>query len=356
MAKTPHIQQISIRPETVIMILGIGLLAFWFWQIRQTILVILTAVVLATFINSGVSAFRKIRIPRSVAVPIIYILGIALLGGILYVFVPIFFDELIGLIDLLPAGSNVANIIGFLGDGHLKEVLSSGSIPQDPFALVGQLRDELFSTGGVIQSFSQIFGGVINVLLVIVISFYLSMRENGVEQFLRVVTPIQHEEYVIGVWQRSRIKIAGWFKGQVLLALINATLTYVGLLIIGVPYAFMLSLLALVLSLIPFGIVIATVPAITLAFLSGGLPMALATLALYAILQQIENNISQPLIIKRVTGVPSLIVLLAVIIGAQLAGLLGVILAIPVSVVVLEVVTDKERTKAQELEKEYKQA
>ena len=355
MSKTPETQHISISPRSMIIAVVIGLVVYAMWHIHDTILVILTAVVLATFISSGVSVFERIKIPRSVSVPIMYLLGIGLIVGAVSVFIPIFVDELVGLLDLLPADSGLGNIVGFLGDGQFKQVVSSGSIAGDPFALLGQLREQ-FSTGNAFQSISQVFGGVINAVLVVVISFYLSMRERGVEQFLRIVTPIRYENYILDVWKRSRVKIAGWFRGQVLLALINSVMTYAALMVIGVPYAFMLSLIAFLLSLIPFGIVLATVPAVVLAFLSGGLPMTLATLVLYIVLQQIENYISQPIIIRRVTGVPSLIVLLAVVIGAQLAGLLGVILAIPVAVIVLEVINDMERRKIGELENQIKKA
>lgn len=339
MSKTPVKHEFSVKPGSVVLVLFIALVAFGLWQIRGIILVILTAVVLATFVNSGVAAFKKIRIPRMFSVPIMFLIGIGILVGIMYFFVPIFLDELVGLAELLPAGSDVTNVLGAFGNEELRTLVTSGNA--DPFVVMNALREQ-FSTSDVVQSMSQLFGGVVNVLLVLVISFYLAMQKNGVEQFLRIVTPLQYEEYVISIWFRSRVKIASWFKGQVFLALINAVLTYIGLLAIGVPYAFMLSLIALILSLIPFGIVIATIPAVMLAFLSGGLPMALITLALYTVLQQIENNVTQPLIIRRVTGVPSLVVLLSVVIGAKLAGLPGLILAIPVAVVVLELINDAE--------------
>jgi len=343
-------QKISINPSSVITTIAIIVLAYGLWQIRGIVLVVLVSVVIATFVYGGVNWLSRFKIPRSLSVVLIYVIGTAILVGALYVFVPIFLDELIGLVDLLPKTSGVSAIFGSLGDGQLKTIVSQFSTA-DPFVVVEQIRSQ-FATAGVIQGFSGVFGGVINFMLVIVVSFYLSMREHGVEQFLRIVTPIKHELYVIDVWQRSRVKIASWFKGQLLLALIHAVLTYVGLAIFGVPYAFMLSLVTLLLSLVPFGIILASIPAIAFAFLSGGVPLALITLGLYVVLEQLETYVLQPVIIRRMTGIPSLIVLLGLVIGGKLAGILGVLLAVPVAVVILEIVNDAEKRRINALSEE----
>jgi predicted PurR-regulated permease PerM len=250
-------------------------------------------------------------------------------------------DELISLVGLLPADSGFATLFGSFGDGQVKDLLGqfNGS---DPLEAVNHIREQ-FATTGLWQTVGVFFGGLLNFLLVIIISFYLAIQDRGVEQFLRIVTPITHEAYVLDVWQRSRIKIASWFRGQLLSACIQALLTYVGLLIIGVPYAFMLSLVTLVLSLIPFGIILATVPAGIFAFLAGGMPMLLLVMALYFVLEQFESYVLQPIIIKRVTGVPSVIVLIALVVGAQLAGILGILLSVPVAVLLLELINDAEK-------------
>lgn len=334
-------QKISIDPKSVLMVIGLGVLTYGLWYLRGIVLVILASVVIATFVYGGVNWLSRFKIPRPVSVVIIYVFGIALFGGALYLFVPIFLDELIGLVGLLPENSGLSAIFGSLGDGGLKEVVNQFS-GAEPLQVVEQIRAQ-FATTGVIQGFSNVFGGIVNFLLVLVVSFYLSMREHGVEQFLRIVTPIQHELYVIDVWQRSRIKIASWFRGQLFLAMLHAVLTYVGLVILGVPYAFMLSLLTLLLSLVPFGIILAAFPAAAFAFLSGGMSLLLLTVGLYFILEQLETYVFQPYIVKRLTGIPSLIVLLGLVIGAKLAGILGVLLAVPVAVVILELVTDAEK-------------
>jgi predicted PurR-regulated permease PerM len=106
-----------------------------------------------------------------------------------------------------------------------------------------------------------------------------------------------------------------------------------------------LALVTAVCELVPFGIYIAFLPAIVFSYLDGGTTLALLTFALYLILHQFENYLLYPLVIKKVIGIPPLIVILSIIIGATLAGFWGVVLAIPVAVCLLEFFDDLENKK-----------
>jgi predicted PurR-regulated permease PerM len=97
--------------------------------------------------------------------------------------------------------------------------------------------------------------------------------------------------------------------------------------------------------LVPFGIFIAVVPVILFGFLDGGVMMALLSFVLYFVLHQFENYLIYPLIIKKVIGISPLVVILSIIIGVELAGFLGVILAIPAAVCLLEFLDDLEKKK-----------
>ncbi len=320
-------------------LVSIVVLLYGFWMVRSFVLVLLVAVVLASFIEGMTEWLQVKKIPRTISVLSIYAITIGVFGGIAYMFLPIFFEELSGVLALLPPDSTIAALFGAFSSGGS---LASG----DPVAVIGQFRD-LYqsSSGGFLQSTSSVFGGIINLLLILVISFYLSVQERGIEQFLRIVTPYHHEKYVIDVWRRTRKKIGLWFQGQLLLALIIGVLTYLGLLLIGVPYALLLSLLSGVFALIPFGNVIAGIPAALIAYAAGGIPMTLYVLGLFIIIQQFENYLFQPLIIQRATGVPSIIVLLSLVFGVKLFGFSGLFLSIPAAVLMLELLSDYEKIK-----------
>ncbi|KKP62958.1 MAG: hypothetical protein UR57_C0009G0001, partial [Candidatus Nomurabacteria bacterium GW2011_GWE2_34_25] len=127
-------------------------------------------------------------------------------------------------------------------------------------------------------------------------------------------------------------KIGLWMQGQLLMGMIVGVLAYLGLTIIGVKYSLILALMVVIAELVPFGLVIATIPAILFAYLDGGVAIAAVVLGFYFILGQFETYLIYPLIVKKATGISPLVVILSVLIGAELAGIWGVFLAVPTAV------------------------
>lgn len=205
----------------------------------------------------------------------------------------------------------------------------------------GALGGEAY--GNAFTALTQIFGGFFSLLLIIVFSFYFAVVETGVDDFLRIVTPKSHQEYVLDLWRRSQRKIGLWMQGQLILAVLIAVLVYLSLTILQVPHALMLAVIAGVFEIIPvFGPILAAVPGVVVAFVSGGPIFGLLIAGVYMLIQQFENHLIYPQVVTRVVGVPPLLVILALIVGAELAGLLGVILSVPVAAALQEFVSDLE--------------
>ncbi|HWU24433.1 MAG TPA: AI-2E family transporter, partial [Candidatus Paceibacterota bacterium] len=182
--------------------------------------------------------------------------------------------------------------------------------------------------------------------LVIVLSFYFAMQETGVEDFLRVVTPQSKEEYVINLWLRAKKKIGLWMQGQVLSSLIGGVFAYLILLLWGIPYAFLLAIFTAMLMLIPiFGSILSAIPPIILAYSTGGISLAVIIAAFYLVINQFESHIVHPLVVNKVVGIPPLLVILALIVGGELAGFLGVLLAIPLAAALREFLNDYDKGK-----------
>jgi len=182
--------------------------------------------------------------------------------------------------------------------------------------------------------------------LIIVISFYLAVQEDGVGKFLKIIVPIKREDHVIGLWKRSRIKIGRWLQGQLMLGVLVMVLVYLGLTLLGIKNALLLAVLAGLFELIPiFGPIIASVPAIAFGYIDGGVSLALVVAGLYVIIQQFESNLIYPLVVKKVVGVPPIISIIALVIGGKLAGFLGIILAVPIATIFIEILDDMEREK-----------
>ncbi len=344
---------INISSRTILTLALISGLVLVLIKIKSIVLIILTSVVIASFISiSAGSLKRRLGLNRSLAVALMYLITVAVFGLVFYFFVPVLIRELVNLIPLITEyfpesvsleGFNFENV-GALGQGG-----DTGA----PIADMIEGIRILFNTvsSGVMSTLSALFGGIANVALVAIISFYLSISKDGIENFLKIVTPIQHEKYVIGLWERSQRKIAFWMRGQFVLAIIVGLLTFLGLSIVKMEYALLLAVIAGFFELIPFGVYLAVIPAITLSFAAGGLPLAILVVAVYVVIQQLESYLLSPLIVQKATGISPLVVILSVLIGINLAGFWGLILAIPVAVTILEYVKDLESAKAKELER-----
>lgn len=139
-------------------------------------------------------------------------------------------------------------------------------------------------------------------------------------------------------------------QGQLLLVVIIGVLTYLGLSIIGVENALFLSIVAAIFELIPVvGPILASIPAIGFALIQGGLTLAAIVLGIYVIIQQFESQLIHPLVVKKIVGIPALVAILALIIGAKIAGFLGVLIAVPVAGAIMEYINDVEKKKLAEI-------
>jgi predicted PurR-regulated permease PerM len=158
--------------------------------------------------------------------------------------------------------------------------------------------------------------------------------------------PKRYEHYSVDLWRRSQKKIGLWMQGQVLLSLLVAILVYLGLVILGIPYALLLAVFTAVAEIIPiFGSIIAGSIAVIVAYSAGGVPLGLIVAGLYVVVNQFESNLIYPLIVKKIVGVPPLLVIVALIAGYTLAGPLGAVLSVPVAAVVLEGIYDFDKRK-----------
>ena len=326
-----------------------GLLLVAAYYLRDLILVLLTAIVVSSFIETFVDKCAKFRINRTFSVVIFFLLAFFILSAIFYLFVPVFISELSSLgpilAEYLPSSQAVQSLTNATSNASgIFNSFFNGAALSDLEQTIKVLVSG--SSGGFFQALYFMFGGITNLVLVVVISFLLSVQRGGIESFLRLVVTPHKEEYAISLWKRAERKIGLWFQGQLLLALIVGTLTFLGLSIFGVKYALVLALITAVLELVPFGMILAVVPALFFSYIDGGFSLAAIVGGFYLIVHQFESYLIAPLIVKKVTGISPLAVILAIIIGVTLAGFWGVILAVPVAVLLLEYVLDVQKDKA----------
>lgn len=332
---------ITITAGTIFKAILIGIGFFLLWKLRDIALVVITSVVIASAIEPGAQFFEKRKIPRAIGVLLIYISIFALLAGLFSVFLPVLLSDTLQLFNTLPTYTESISLWNPLGQFEsLNQFFSLKDI-------IATINTHITSfTSGFFGTLSGLFGGIISLTIIIVLSFYLSVQKDGVSAFLKIVTPLQNEGYVISLWKRSREKIGLWMQGQFVLALLITVLTYMGLSVLGVNNALLLSVFAGVMELIPlFGIILALIPAVTIAVLQGGVSLGLLVLGLYIIIQQFESNLFYPLVVKKIVGIPPILTILMLVIGAKLAGFLGILLSVPLTAVLMEILSDIEKRK-----------
>jgi len=349
MLEKNNFTSISVSTGTIIRLFLIALTLFLVWFLRDLVLVVLTAIVVASFVEAAVPRFKKIRIGRVLGVVILYVLSISFLAGLFYLFAPLLITEIYNFATFISSyapGMDFLNYFQNEAFSGAKDLIGSLSGQVSVASLMGVSKAFITNlAGGFFTTLSVAFGSIFNVVLIVIISFYLSIQEKGIENFLRIILPAKQEDYVIDLWGRVSKKIAFWMKGQILLGVLVTVLTYLVLSILGIDYALLLSLITGIMELIPYGILIALIPAVSFSYLSGGFSSALMVAGAYLIIHQFEIYLFSPLIIKRVTGLSPLVIILAVLIGYELAGFWGFILAIPGAVLLMELLNDVEKHK-----------
>ncbi len=330
-------QIISITSGTMVRALVIGAAAVALWQLSTLVLLLLAAVVIASAAEPGVQFFMNKKFPRPAAVVSVYAAVIAVVAALIAFFVPPMITQASALLAVLPQ---------YLSEVQSYNLPIFGSAGGPSFAdTLIALQGSFIDTGaGVLSFLASFFGGALYFLITIVVSIYFSMQETGIEDFLRLITPEQHRDYVQSLWKRSQRKIGLWMQGQLLLSLIITILLYLGLSLLGVPYALVLAVFAGVMELIPvFGSLVAAVPGVAVALASGDISLGLITGGLYLIVNQFQAHLIYPLVVKKVVGVAPILVIIAIIAGGQLAGFIGVLLSVPVAAIIQEFVNDIQK-------------
>ena len=329
-----NITRIEISTGTMLRAILLALALVFIYLIRDVFAVILFSVVVASAVGPAAEWFARWRFPRVLSVILIYIIAFSILGASFSLIVPPLLEEL----STISSSSVIEEASGAFFNLFPKLPISIAQSMKD---LVEGLRisvDEI--AGGFFKATSAIFGGAFSFILIVVISFYLSVQERGIENFLRIVTPLEYEQYALDLWSRARRKIGRWLMSQILLGLLIGVMVFLGLTILQIKFALSLAILTAIFELIPvFGPVLAAIPAVLIAFLQEPV-LGLVVIVFFFVVQQFENHLIVPVVFKQAVGVPPILVVIALIVGGELGGFLGLLLAVPIAAVLVEVLND----------------
>lgn len=316
-------RSIEISHKTIIFtVLFLGLI----WLVIQ-ILPILTglfvAILLMTALNPLVNTLVRFRIPRLAAILLVYLVFIGLLVSGLTSIVPPLVEQTGNLAERLPVIFDDAG--AWLESVGISGV--SGELVATQFSQVGSLP------ANIVRFALSLFSNIIAVFSVLVITFYLLFERKNLDKYLGLLFGQDGMPDAKKFVLRVERTLGGWVRGELTLMFIIGVMDYVGLLLLGIPYALPLAILAGILEIVPvIGPVVSAVPAVLLALTISPF-MAVATAALYFLVQQLENNLVVPKVMEKATGVNPLITILVIAVGVRLAGVAGALLAVPVFLV-----------------------
>lgn len=291
------------------------------------------AIVIAAALDAPITWLQKKRIPRALGALGIFALGLILTAALVYAVVPIAISEFTNLFS--SATSIKGQVDGSLGFIKISQVTTI--ITERFNALANSLI-----TGNVslLAVASFLFGGIFLSVAVFVLSFYLTVGQDGVEKFILATVPPAYEDYALDLYFRVRHKIGKWLKAQIILSVIVAIAVFIGLWLLDVQYALLLALVAGMFEIIPFvGPVFSGGVAILIS-LSNSFAVALYTLALFVIIQQVESHVLVPSVMRFTANLNPALVIIALMLGGGVFGFSGLILAVPAAVLLQEVAAD----------------
>ena len=298
---------------------------------RDILLGLFMALVVSSGLDALVDFLERKGVPRSLGVVLIFLLAAFVIAIVIYFIIPFLIADIKNL---------------FANDGevfqHFLDKLGNSGAAASFSAAITKFSSDIFSGGySSVAFFSKLLGDVGLAAAILMSSFYLTLSHDGVERFIRAVFPDEAGAKALRIYTRSRRKIGFWFQSQILLSFIMGFLVWMALLVLGVKHAFVIGVLAGIFEIVPFvgpifsgavGVLVALTTSATLGFY---------TLVVFVVLQQIESHFLVPLLMRKTIDMHPVVVIGALLIGIELGGLLGALVAVPLAAVVQEVLAER---------------
>jgi predicted PurR-regulated permease PerM len=331
---TPEARVVTLRPQTIFTILGITVLVGLVLLLVYLAWNVLTWIVIAAFIamalNPAVEAFERRGLGRLWAASLVFALALLALSGIGFLVIPPLVTQVTEFIEAVP---------DFVDD------LTAGRGPlgwlQDEYQIVDRIREEIEKQGaggvlglseGVLDVVRSVVTAVVGLITIVFLTYFMLLEgPRTIQGLLRLLPETARPRYE-RVGRDIYRSISGYVTGNLLISVVAGVLATIVLFAVGSEFAIALGLLVAVLDLIPLaGATLAAIIVSTVIFIETDWIRALVVILFFIGYQQFENHVLQPLVYGRTVQLSPLVVLCAVLVGAQLAGILGALLAIPVA-------------------------
>ncbi len=304
--------EISYRTILFIFVLVAGL--WLLFQIRDILYLLFISFLLMTALRPLVEGLTRFKIPRIIAILAIYIIVFGVLGLSIISAIPSIVMQSTKFITVLPS--------------FVTRLMPYWDI--DVRAFTQQIAP---ISENIVRVTVEIFSNIVTTLTVLVFTFYFLLERRHTEKFLVDTMGENTATQLVGVIRKIEQRLGAWVRGQVILMVTIGVASYIGLWILHIEFALPLAILAGVLEIVPMiGPIISAIPAVLVALTVSPL-LAISVAVFYFIVQQVENHVMVPFVMKRSVGLSPLITIVALMIGGRLAGITGAVLAVPVVLV-----------------------
>ena len=316
-------------------LLAAALLAFGllFRELVTLLVAILITVLIAIPLSSAATRLERYRVPRFIGALLGLLVGVGVLVGVLALVIPPFVGELELFVDEVPTiiddlESSLGGLLGSSQGADAQEFLQG--YVDDPSRLVGPLTSIGFSV-------ATLFGAI---LLILITAYYMAVRPQPLLDGIASLLPPSRRAWGRHVMDRLHDAWIGWMQGMVADMLITGVLLYIGLTIIGLEFAIFFAVLTALLSVVPyFGAIASGIPPVLFAFTDSP-GKALLVIFVYILVQQIEGNLTIPMVMARAVNLHPAVIAIGVLVVGQLFGFVGLIVAVPILSMITILVED----------------
>jgi len=318
---TPHVAY-----RAVLLAAGLLLFGLLFRQLVTLLLAILITIVFAIPLAAAATRFERRGLPRPVGALIALLGGIAVLALLITLLVPTFIDQTDEFADAVPG--IVDDLEGTYADVTGEDASDVGDRVQE---FVEKWTDDPEKLIGPITSIGLNVAGILGALVLILITaYYMAIRPEPLVDGLVNLFPPPRREHVRRVLDRIRRSWIGWMEGVLVDMLATFVLTFVGLSLIGLDFAIFFAVLSAFLVVVPyFGAIAGAIPPVLFA-LTDSPGKALLALGVYVLVQQIESNVTIPIVMSQRTRMHPAVIAIGVVVVGQLFGFVGLFVAVPI--------------------------
>lgn len=336
--------------RATLVVMGVGVAAYLLWHVEEVLFLLLLAILLATAIEPLVKQLRRGPFTRGTGVLAVYTLIVAIIALPAYLFVPSVVSQAADFTTSLPDRLQQLRPYAETLRPALISTVVSGMIDN---AVVAVQRPQQPGQDQIVQAGTTAAHTLISFVTVFVLAFYWLVERASIKRVVLRTVAIRHARGVNTVWMEVEEKLGGWVRGQIILMVAVGAMATVGYLVLGLPNAALLGVVAGLCEIIPMiGPFLAFAPAVLVALAGVDVTHAVMVLIYALVIQQIETNVLVPRILGRTVGVSPLAVMLGILIGGVLAGLPGAFIAVPLAaalqVILAHVLRSEDPSQAEE--------